>query len=254
MQVQEEELEPMEAFLEKLVPGIANECQGATSAEMSQIERLAGRPLPGFYRWFLTRMGRGMGPLTYPTLDHSVQKILACYSQGVVAQNERFLMIAFESNNMMPLHKFYDFEYPSDDDARVVLRHAMGGTAYDQFDTFREMLAWHALLILRVEKFPQRCSGLFTDDDSEDVLGRLGPVMESLGFEIPLKTGAGCGLFDGPEAAMVTSSTPTESNDMHGFVLGGKDVAHLRHILGEIAIRTSFELTMDEWDPYIDSE
>jgi hypothetical protein len=91
-------LEPeIEDFLLlRVVPGLAEQWQGSTPDEIVQIERLAGRPLPPFYNRFLTRMGQSMGPLTYPTLDFSAQRVLACYAEKLVVPHPRFLLIALQ--------------------------------------------------------------------------------------------------------------------------------------------------------------
>jgi len=52
----------LEALLVRLLPGLAQQWQGAPGSEIDRIEAIAGRQLPPFYRWFLARMGRSMGP------------------------------------------------------------------------------------------------------------------------------------------------------------------------------------------------
>jgi len=51
MPAQEQEIEAvMEAFLLRVVPGLAEQWKGATPDEIARIEEIAGRPLPSFYR------------------------------------------------------------------------------------------------------------------------------------------------------------------------------------------------------------
>ena len=190
--MQPQELEPeMEAFFLRIAPTLATEWEGATEDEIEQIEQIAGRPLPRFYRWFLLRMGHRMGPLAYSSLDFSAPKVLESYASGLFVPHPRFLMIGHESDEVMPLHMLYDFDHEARGDARVVARHASGGSVYDQFDTFREMNAWSSLYDLKVRTQPQMCSGFITDDGG-DVLSELRPVMESLGFADPFPEAPRC--------------------------------------------------------------
>jgi hypothetical protein len=120
-------LEPeLEDFLLRVGPELAQQWKGSGPEEIAQIERIAGRPLPPFYRWFLTRMGQSMGPLAYPTLDFSAQRVLTCYAEELVAPHPRFLLIGYDSDELMPLHFFYDLDLPARTDARVMRRHAEG--------------------------------------------------------------------------------------------------------------------------------
>lgn len=244
-----QDLEPeMEELLLRLVPDLATHWEGATEDEIEQIERIAARPLPRFYRWFLMRMGRSMGPISYPSLDFSASKVIDYYAKELSRPSPRFLMIGHESDEVMPLHLLYDFEHPARDDARVVKGHIMCETSLAQYETFREMIAWGKFWTWRVEKFPQRCTGSFVNRGG-DVISLLDPVMKSLGFKTPIPTGSCCALYDATHAAMVSDTTPGDDTEYHGFSLGGSDAGRLRRILGEIATESSLELKVDEWDP-----
>jgi hypothetical protein len=244
--VNESELETL--FL-RIVPELAEQWQGATPGEIEQIEQLAGRPLPPFYRWFLSRMGKSMGRLAYPALDFSAQRVLACHEEKLVAPEPRFLFIGYSSDQVMPLHTFYDLEAPARADALVTVRDALGNEQHDSFETLREMLAWGAFLQFRVGIMPQQCEGILTGEPS-GLLSRLDPVMSRLGFTQPVPSGLYCRLYERPDAAMVCNSPP--SADFEGnqvFTLGGVGAGALRRILGEIATESSLEVEVDEWKP-----
>ncbi|HYO68942.1 MAG TPA: SMI1/KNR4 family protein [Archangium sp.] len=243
-------LEPeLEDFLLRVVPGLAEHWKGSRPEEIAQIERIAGRPLPPFYRWFLTRMGQSMGPLAYPTLDFSAQRVLTCYAEELVAPHPRFLLIGYDSDEMMPLHFFYDLDLPARADARVIRRHAEGGERHDPYETFRELLAYGALLSFRVGRMPQACTALLVGDEP-DILSYLDPVMDSLGFARPVFTGSCCGLYERHDAAMVCSKIPRDEPEaIMAFTLGGKDSGTLRKIMGSIATETSLKIKMIEWEP-----
>jgi hypothetical protein len=239
----------LENFLLRTVPSLAEQWQGATPEEISQIERLVDRPLPAFYHWFLTHMGQSMGALAYPSLDFSARQVLACYAKKVVVPHARFLLIGYSSDEQMPLHVFYDLDVQSRTDARVTKRYARGGELHDQFETFREMLAWGALLNFRVNRMPQRCRALVTGEDPH-ILSHLAPVMEELGFNQPILTGACCGLYERSDTAMVCNKTPRDEPEaIMVLKLGGGDPVALRRVLGTIAARSSLRLKVREWDP-----
>lgn len=248
----QEGLEPaMEDFLLRVVPGIAEHWQGSTPDEIAQIERIAGRPLPPFYRWFLSRMGQSMGPLTYPRVDFSARRVLASYAENLVAPHPRFLFIGHDSDEMMSLHFFYDLDLPTRSDARVMRRHARGGERHDQFETFRELLAYGALLNGRVGRMTQRCKVMLMGNQP-DLFSQLDPVMEGLGFERPVPTGAFCGLYERHDVAMVCSRTPRDKPQPFMVLrLGGSDSGTLRKVLGTIAAESSLRFEVREWDPPI---
>jgi hypothetical protein len=236
----------MEELLLRTVPGLAQEWKGATPDEVEQLERSAGRPLPPFYRWFLSRMGQSMGALAYPSYDLSAQGVLTCYGEELVQPHPRFLLIGYDSDEMLPLHLFYDLDLPARGDAAVARRHAMGGDLYYQFESLREMLAWSAFFRFRVGGLPQRCKGIFLGE--HPILSRLGPLMRSLEFTTPIATGTFCGLYERLDAAMHCNSTPREEGIL-SFTLGGSNAGTLRRILGEIATESSLEVKVREWTP-----
>ncbi len=244
----QEEVEPqMESLLLRTVPGLAEQWRGVTPDVISKIERIAGRPLPPFYRWFLSRMGQSMGPLAYPTLDFSAERVLACYAEKLVKPDPRFLLIAHESDEMMPLHLFYDFTAPARDDALVTSREALGKELTDGFETLREMLAWGALSLFRIDRAAHDCSGSLKGD-TPDFLTNLDPVMNSLGFDQPILTGPLCRVYERPDAAMICRGTPrAKLGNRRTFDLGGTSVGSLRRILGEIAAARVVELNVKEW-------
>jgi len=244
-----QDLEPdTEAFLLRLSPDLAREWRGATADEIDAIERLAGRPLPRFYRWFLLRMGHSMGPLTYATLDFSAPTILHCHAAGLFSPNPRILMIGHDSHEIMPLHVHYDLDAATRDDALILASQGDGDEFVRESETFREMIARGCLSQYRVRNALQRCSGLLRDRD-DDVLARLSPVMTSLGFTTPVPTGAHGGLYEGPREAMLTTAPLDAAPAVHYFTLAGADAGRLRRLLGEIVATTALSLTIDEWDP-----
>jgi len=250
-----EELEPeMDALLQRLVPTIMNEWQGAKDQEIVQIEKIvrevAGEELPKFYRWFLMRMGQSMGPLRTPGMDYSALTVISRYKKDKNSSKDeggnKFLLIGQCSEDVLPLNMYYDFQYPARDDVRVTKQASDGGDDFPQFETFREMIAWNAMLTFRVEKFNRLCKGTLYDDSGENIFLKFDPVMFSLGFAKPsVPTGPLCGLYESSEAAMVTLDVigfEGDASDGFAFTLGGTDQNILRRILGAIATETDLVL------------
>ncbi len=245
--MQPPELEPeVEDFFLRLVPDLAHQWKGATEDQIARLETIAGRSLPRFYRWFLMRMGTSTGPLQFRSLDFSIDRILACYADGLVAPDPECLMIGFETDQIMPLHLFYDFDHPARDDARVISMDLDAGPIYEQFDTFREMLTWGQFITLRINRLPQSCAGLFKRED----LNRLDVVMEGLGFVKPVSMGPNCAIYERSDAAMAVFIAREEPLGRYAsFRFGAADVGKIRRILGMITNNLSLEFEIDEWKP-----
>ncbi|QRK13662.1 SMI1/KNR4 family protein [Archangium violaceum] len=241
----------MEELLLRVVPGLAEQWKGATPDQIARIERTAGRPLPPFYRWFLSRMGQSMGPLAYRTLDFSAQRVLERYDEEWVEPHPRLLLIAHDSQEMMPTSLFYDLDDTVRGDALVAAKEegAYDDDLYERFETLREMLAWSALSMFRLKKMPQRCGGTFSGDQP-DILSLVEPVMRSLGFVQPISTGPFCGLYERADAAMICKGMPRHGFDeARSFSFGGSDAGVLSKILGEIAAASSLRVKVSEWTP-----
>lgn len=241
----------MEAWLLRLVPNLSQEWQGATPEQLRQLETLAGRPLPGFYRWFLERMGTRMGQLANPIRDHSAATVIAAYRNGLVLTHAGHLLIAIESEPIMPMHVFYDLDRPARNDARIELRHARGGVVGDRFETFREMLAWETLLRFRVDASRQRCEGSLTYEGGS-VFPQLSSGLERMGFRQPVETGPCCGVFEREDAALACMIAPhDEPVGTLFFDFGADSVETIRKVLGHLAQDSSLRVEIDSWDPEI---
>ena len=244
-----QDLEPeIEALLLRLAPSLPQHWEGASADELELLEALAGHRMPRFYRWFLQRMGRSMGPLRYPTLDFSAERILSCYEEGLVAPDDRFLLIAYESDVIAPLHLFYDLEHPARGDARVVSRGFSGEPVHFAFETLREMLAWGEFTVSRLGQLPQQCRGTLRGD--LDVMERLDPLMADLGFTKPIPSGRRAVLYDQPDAAMKVRATSDASTGPRPvFELGGANAEALQLILGHLLINSEIQVEVTDWSP-----
>jgi hypothetical protein len=158
------------------------------------------------------------------------------------------LLIGFERDELMPLHYFYDLDQPARNDALVVRMLTPNDESHEQFETFREMLAWGELWTQRVESAPQRCQGRLRDAAGAPY-PQLEAVMRRLGFAPPIETGAFCGLYERSDAALISSGTPGDRAASHAFSLAGHDAAALGTILGAIASESTLEVTLSGWSP-----
>lgn len=239
----------LEDFLVRVAPKPSTPWEGATTDEIARLEAAAQRPLPPFYQWFLARLGRRMGPVAIRTVDFSIERIVACYASGIAPSDPRYLLIGYDLDRQVTLHYFYDLERAARDDAAVVRMAMDGGEVYDEFETFREMLAWRALIEHRVYRAPQTCRGVFDDDDC-DANAKLDPVMSRLGFTSPVETGRFCRVYERDGAVMACSTTPREVPEEFSFFdLAGPDTATLRSVLGAIAVETSLTVEVQAWKP-----
>ena len=244
------DLEPeMELMLGRLIPDFTSQVKGATPDEIEAIERLAGGPLPRFYQWFLWRMGRSMGPLTYRSLDFSAQRILAAYDDGTFKPDPHLLVIGYETDPIYPVHIAYDLEHRTRDDARVT-RSTDEPLPEDQsFETFREMLAYGELLRTRVSRQAQRVEIVLGDKSARGVAAQLAPVMASLGFTSPIATGEYCSLFEREDATLIGFTNLGAGPSMQATSLGARGEAEIRRLLGTIATETGLQIDVDDWDP-----
>jgi hypothetical protein len=240
----------MEALLLDLVPQ-GPDWSGVGEQQIAQVEALAGRPLPPFYRWFLGRFGHTMGTFTYRSLDFSCKGILAAYAEQRVEYDPRYLLIAYDHDPAYPSHAFYDLDRPARDDALVV-----AGEYIDEdelvpsFETLREMIAWGALASHGVYKQPQRCAGML-QSTSGDVLPELDPVLRSFGLESAIETGRYCGVYRGASIDFISKSTPGKNPRLQAFDMGASDATKIRRLLGEVTQQTSLELEISRWDPLL---
>ena len=242
----------MEALLQQLVPGYEQQVKGATEEQINRIEEIAGCSLPRFYRWFLLRMGADMGPFTYPPIDFTAATVIDCYERGLFSQDPSCLLIGFDSRDI-PNHHYYHLGAQKNDDMFVA-----SGTDTDnlwnQFETFREMLACDNLKKFKLWKLPQLCKGFF-EDSGGDVVTQLKPVMESFGFKSPIPTGNICGLYDREDAALITNGFPKigPKFDMLSFTLAGRDEKFIRSLLGQIATTSFLTIDVRKWEPPLKS-
>ncbi|WAS97247.1 SMI1/KNR4 family protein [Nannocystis punicea] len=236
----------IERLITRLVPDAHHGWIAATPEDIAAIEANAGRPLPPFYRWFLTRMGRYMGALEYASIDFSVERVLLCYREEFEEPDPRYLLIGYQCDPVVPMHIWYDLDRPNRGDALVVTR-AIGDTLVQHdFETLREMLAYKAMLNYRLPALQARCRGEFTCD-GPGVRARLERAIEALKFEQPIPTGPYCGIFDRPDAAMVCHVSPDGGeDDVLFFNLGADSPGKLRRILGVITKETGLDVEIDE--------
>jgi hypothetical protein len=242
-------LEPaLEALLLRIVPHLDREWQGASARELAELEAVAGRALPPFYRWFAARLGRDMGPMRYPTVDFSAAGVLGAYAAGEIERHPRFLLIGYERDELSPLHYFYDLDRPARGDAFVVRMLTPRDESHAQFETFREMLAWGELWTQRIQNAPQRSSGTFSAPNGS-LYAELTPLLEQLGFDAPIATGEFCGLYERQDATLICSGTPGDLPYRQAFHLGGRDSATLGQILSAIASEPKLGVLLSGWTP-----
>ena len=241
-------LDALEHLFLRLDPNLPREWKGASLAQIDAIERIAGRPLPTFYRWFLERMGEDMGSMSYDLVDFSVETILAVYDNAGITPDGRHLLIGYNEDEIMPVHIFYDLDRPARDDCMVGQMEIDSHYPQPTFETFREMLGWAKFTNRRVRRQVQVCSGIVSVSDGV-VRPRVDAVMQELGFADLLPSGPFCALYELGDIAMSYTGAPDMPPRMLVFNLGGPDVGGLRRIVGSLATAGDLEVEVNEWKP-----
>ncbi len=245
-------LEPeLEALLLRIVPNLAHDWKGASPEEIEALEdlvELTGHDFPPFYRWFLSRLGGGVGALHPILRGFTATSVLAAYRSGSVDLGRTQFLIGRMPDPLMPLDVYYDLACPMREDALVSTAVMEAGPERKTAETFREWLAAGALRGFRVLQMPNSCFGAFVDA-GEAVAEQLETVMHALGFTSPLPaTGPHCRLYERDDMAMVAkSSVEPSSLGILVFDIGGPTVASIRRVFGEIGTRTSLQIDVERW-------
>jgi hypothetical protein len=237
----------LEALLLDAMPDLATTWRGASSEQVAAIEQYAGRPLPAFYRWFLSRMGGSMGDATFDHVDFTAARVLSWYQEQTSPVPSNLLFIGYDNDEILPMHFYYDLDLPARDDARVARLVAPDGDRSDRFETFRELLAWTMLLAYRVEPRTVAREGLLIGED-DDFSGQLQPLLLKLGFSQPVQTGVVSGFYDRKDATLIYNSSPSVRTTVRSFDIGCDDEGTLRRILGAIGTETTIEIDLDPED------
>jgi hypothetical protein len=232
----------LEKLLRRLVPGVERTWRGATPTDIAAIEEHTDRELPGVYRWFLETMGESMGALTFPSLDLSARRVLAAYCDDGVAWSARYRLIGWEKDPLMAAHVFYDLDRPVRDDAMVVNGYGAGDIGHATYETFAEMLGWHALVSHRVFTAARRTHGVVLAGSQLDV-DALRPALRAIGFVEPIATGKACGLFEREDEALALwLSFHDFPSNLLTFELGTRAEATARRILGELVLQAGVDI------------
>ena len=138
----------MESFLLHLVPNDDKEWEGASNAEIEEIENLSGQKLPSFYRWLISRVGKNIGSLPQEYNAFNAQKVIELYQNGEINTKPPFLFIERFEDPIMPMDLYYDLSRQTHNDAFVV--GGVGTELSNKSETLREWLAWSTLIALRI--------------------------------------------------------------------------------------------------------
>jgi hypothetical protein len=239
----------MEAFLRRLAPSVGTAWQGASPAEIDEIQTYAGQELPGFYVWLLARVGQNAGPLPAVYRAFYARHVLTAYRSGEFFKDPPELFIARFDDPFMPLEIFYDLSQPQRNDALIDERETTGDVT-SMTETLREWLAWASLNTMRINGAPQQCRGGFVLPEDQDVSAQLFPILNDIGFVRSVPGGQYCGVFERADAALSCKiSAEAAKRHLLSYRLGGSDAGSMRRVLGEIATNTSIKVTAEEWQP-----
>jgi hypothetical protein len=232
----------------RLVPGCEAQWVPASLEQIEEFEELVGQPAPPFYRWFLMTMGRSMGPLSAPRRDMRIETLLSIYRDGFTPPYPKLLLVGSEPDDVMPIYLYCDLNRRVRDDALVCSLDPRGGSRQDEFETLREKIAWGVFGRALLKGRPLQCAGRFTDSGC-DVLGKLEPVLGSLGFETLHHTGPRCGLYAREDVALDCIVPPADHRQPYMFFEFGGDELAIRRVLGAIGTETVLEVSVQRWTP-----
>jgi hypothetical protein len=244
--------DPLEQLFLRIDPTLPQQWKGASAEQIDAIERIAGRPLPEFYRWFLERMGQDMGSIAYDSIDFSADVVLAMYEQGDVIADGRHLLIGYNEDDMMPTNIYYDLDRPARGDCMVGQKQLEEPVPRPTFETFREMLGWAKYTNRRVRRLPQVCAGLVSVADGS-ARPHVDEVVKDLGFSNLLLSGPFCSVHERADVAMSFMGSPGLSPRILTFDLGGPDAGTLRRLLGTFTLSGYLEIDVNEWKPGLES-
>lgn len=108
------EMEEILAFLDRYVPGYVTEASGASAEQIDDLEEAFERPLPGFFRHYLSALGNDTGALFQNNRTHDPFSIADLYRCGgrPPLPPHRFLF-AFSTNTLDNCDYFLDLEQPA---------------------------------------------------------------------------------------------------------------------------------------------
>jgi hypothetical protein len=243
--------DPLERVFLRMDPTLPDQWKGASAEQIDALERIAGRPLPEFYQWFLERMGMDMGSMAYDSIDFSAETILAVYENGDVTPDGRHLLIGYDEDELMQFHVFYDLDRPARVDCMVV-QMELGSPPEAVYETFREMIGYGNFTNRVVRSMPQACRGLVSVTDGP-VRPHVDTVMKDLGFSDLLPSGLFCALYERGNLALSFTAMPDMPPTMLVFHLGGPDEGTLRRVLGSFAVSGYLEVEIREWKPRLET-
>lgn len=251
----------VEALLEFLHPGFSRLVEGNTDAEIEALQALvAPEPLPEFYRWFLKRMGRNLGPFVYPRHDFSASTLVALHQEGVLEPDpdHEELLIGFDHTYTYvgPVHMVYNFTKRTAFDAQVDSGTVEGSIGSVLSETFVELFCYHKFHAHRIDCFPAYLRCILETDwahyqpvpDGHSLLDELEPALLSMGFESMLSHGIRGGLYNRADIALVTSASQRrETAPLHVVTIGGESEAAIKLVLGEVLAQTGLTMSRPKW-------
>jgi len=157
-------------------------------------------------------------------------------------------LIGTSQDEVMPMAHYYDLDAAVRGDALVLEGPLFDTEAEETFETLRELVAWSAARMFRVEAAKHRCIGKFRDEEKE-VSSKLVELLASLGFTCPVPTGPYCKILESEEMMLACMAPPKDRNrGLLFFDLGGPAPGALRRILGEIADKAPIRVEVDRWE------
>ncbi|WP_224244713.1 SMI1/KNR4 family protein [Hyalangium gracile] len=202
-------------FISRYDAGYAGTIRGASAGEVSELERLVGRRLPGRYQEFLRHMGRSMGDFVVPETNFLIDRILRFY-RGKARDRipQRYIFIAAHEEDPYSSY-YYDCGSSAEADDYKIIRAELGEDFANAdmlslaFPSLQDMLFLFAFQVKRMYLLPHRAFlqtswGTAAHEPGEAgtlTLEGLEGIMPQLGFQRLPYTSVMNPLFDRADAA-----------------------------------------------------
>lgn len=191
-------------------PSYPQKIRGLSSEELSELEQLVGRPLPGRLKAFLRSMGKEPGDVLASGLWPRAERIRHFYqSERRHPLSPRYIFIA-TSEEPPGREYFYDCGLLAEAEDCPIVRARPGEAFAPAFPSLKDMLFWVAFHTKRMDALPfrvflrpsDRNAGYGAAETAAMILEDLEELMPRLGFRRLPATSAQNPLFERGDAAL----------------------------------------------------
>ncbi len=224
-------------FAEQRRPGLRKELVPATDAQIAELSRLAGHPLPDRFLETLRIMGMRVGPLRLADADFDVQALIARYDVNEPEHDRRFVLLAIDRGEMY-LDYYLDCRGEGQEDGPVVRfdYEATHPSVQALYGSLHEMVHTSVFRDFAVNSREHHCDGLVVTDRPGELLSTWQDALSKLGFRAPLAGAPSLRTVERADAAVLARAWPGENHVSYAVGADLKaEMARLREVLLDTA-------------------